>query len=204
VYNLYKHQETERAYKEILQPSLKPLIKMMVTGLPIDMDRVDIADKAITEELDKANKVIKSSSFVAEAEENLRYFAAEKYNATHVGNKEPWQFEVEFNPNSAVQLRVLLFDVMGFEPIELTEGGSPKTDRASIKEFLSECPEDDARIGTLKALVSISETAIIQNTFISAFKEMSLDDGHGNFTLHGNLRLGGTQSGRLSSSEPNL
>jgi DNA polymerase-1 len=33
---------------------------------------------------------------------------------------------------------------------------------------------------------------------------MSLDDGHGNFTLHGNLRLGSTQSGRLSSSEPNL
>jgi len=204
VYNLYKHQETSRGYTEIMRPSLKPLLHMMINGLPIDMDRVAEASETITGELEKAKAILKDSTYVRDSEENLRYLAMVKYNATHVGNKEAWEFDVEFNANSAVQLRVLLFDVMEFEPVEFTETGAAKTDRASIAEFISSCPEDDPRLDTLKALKAISETAIIQNTFISSFQELSLTDADGNYTLHGNLRLGGTQSARLSSSEPNL
>lgn len=204
VYEKFKHQEDSRGYKEILQPSIKPLLHMMCNGLPIDLEKVQEADVKISEELDKAKEVVANSRFTKETEENLNYYACEKYNATHKGQKEPWQFDSEFNPNSAVQLRTMLFDVMGFEPVEFTDTGAGKTDRASIKEFLSLCPEDDERIELLKALISISETAIVQNTFISAFKELSLADKDGNYSLHGNLRLGGTQSCRLSSSEPNL
>lgn len=204
VYDKYSHQMTSRIYIEILQPSLKPILKMMINGLPIDLDTVKEAGLEISTELNKATDAIKNSHYVHEAEENLRYFACEKYNATHVGNKEPYQFDIAFNPNSATQLRVLLFDVMGFEPIELTDGGSPKTDRASIKEFISQLSEDDPKLDTLNALKAISETAIIINTFITAFEEMSLKDKEGQYTLHGDLRIGGTQSGRLSSSNPNL
>lgn len=204
VYNKFKHQKDARAYSEILQPSIKPILHMMLHGLPIDLDKVDEADIAISEELMKARAIVSSSAYVKEAEENLNYLASEKYNSTHKSNKTPDQFDSEFNPNSAVQLRVLLFDVMEFEAVEFTEAGSPSTARASIKEFITQCPENDSRTELLKALVSISETAIIQNTFISAFKELSLADWADRYSLHGNLRLGGTQSGRLSSSEPNL
>lgn len=204
VYDLYKHQKESRGYKEILQPSLKPLLHMMLNGLPIDLTKVNEVDDKISVELGEALKGIRGSSYVNDAEENLKYFACEKYNATHVGDKEPYQFDVEFNPNSATQLRVLLFDVMGFEPIGMTDGGAAKTDRASIAEFLGQLSEDDPKYLTLKSLIGVSETSIIQNTFISAFKELSLLDSSGGYTLHGNLRLGATQSSRLSSSEPNL
>lgn len=204
VYDKYSHQMGSRGYKEILQPSIKPLLHMMLNGLPINLDKVNTAGEAISEELNIALAAIKSSPYVHETEENLRYFACEKYNATHVGNKEPYQFDIEFNPNSSTQLRVLLFDVMGFTPIAYTDGGSPKTDRASIQEFILSLSEDDPKLEVLGALKAVSETAIILNTFISAFKEMSLADKDGNYTLHGNLRLGATQSSRLSSSEPNL
>jgi DNA polymerase-1 len=201
VYEKFADEVDSRIYTEILQPSLKPLLHMMINGLPIDMEEVDKAYELIGIELDKANKALEDDEFVQETEFILQHLACEKYNNTHVGNKEPWQFTVKFNPNSSNQLRILLFDVMGFEPIEFTDTGVGKTDRASIKEFLSQLPDDDPKRNTLNALKAISETAIIQNTFIAAFKELSIVESNG-ATLHGNLRLGGTQSGRLSSSEP--
>lgn len=204
VYDKYSHQMASRIYTEILQPSLEYLLHEMLNGLPMDMQRVDEAISEITILIEEAEATLKSDAFVQEAEENLRYYACEKYNSSHVGNKEPYQFDVEFNPNSAVQLRVLLFDVMEFDPIGFTDGGSPKTDRASIQEFMSQLSEDDPKLATLNALKAISETAIIKSTFLAAFKEMSLADKDDNYTLHGDHRLGGTMSGRLSSSSPNM
>lgn len=204
LYEKYKHQVDSRIYKEILQPSLEPLLHMMLNGLPIDLDRVEEASTTIVGVLDEAIDTLSKDGYVEKTIAILNHLACMKYNATHKGQKEVHDFDQKFNPNSSAQLRTLLYDVMGFEPIEFTDTGLPKTDRASLKEFKSFLAEDDDKLVTLNALQAVSETAIIENTFLSAFRDMSLADSMGRYTLHGNLRLGGTQSGRLSSSEPNL
>ena len=61
-----------------------------------------------------------------------------------------------------------------------------------------------AQAKILKALIAISEAEIIQNTFIKAFLERSVLKHDGMYYLHGNFNLGGTLSGRLSSSKINL
>ena len=48
-----------------------------------------------------------------------------------------------------------------------------------------------------------SQAEKILNTFITAF-ERAIDKGDGVVYLHGSFNLGGTKSGRLSSSDPNL
>ncbi len=55
----------------------------------------------------------------------------------------------------------------------------------------------------IKALIGISEVSIILDTFITTIKEKSFEHD-GQFYLCGNLILGGTQGGRLSSRDPNL
>lgn len=60
---------------------------------------------------------------------------------------------------------------------------------------------EQARI--LKALIEIAEVDILLSTFISAFKTRSKQKMGIHF-LFGNFNLGGTVSGRLSSSKPNL
>jgi DNA polymerase-1 len=62
---------------------------------------------------------------------------------------------------------------------------------------------DEEKLETLQAIVDVSMASIVENTFLSAFTELSITQ-NGRSHLHGNLRLGGTQSGRLSSSEPNM
>ena len=54
----------------------------------------------------------------------------------------------------------------------------------------------------LKALIELSAVEKILSTFISAFKEKSILKDDGYYYLHGNWNLGGTVSGRLSSSNP--
>lgn len=56
----------------------------------------------------------------------------------------------------------------------------------------------------LKALIALAEVSIIYNTFVTAFKERTLKKNDNVVYLHGNFNLGGTVSGRLSSSNVNL
>lgn len=56
----------------------------------------------------------------------------------------------------------------------------------------------------LKALISLSEADIILNNFVYSFMNRTIDKGDGVKYLHGNFNLGGTVSGRLSSSKVNL
>ena len=56
----------------------------------------------------------------------------------------------------------------------------------------------------LKSLIALSEADIILNNFVYSFMNRTIDKGDGVVYLHGNFNLGGTVSGRLSSSKVNL
>jgi DNA polymerase-1 len=60
------------------------------------------------------------------------------------------------------------------------------------------------QIKVLDALIAIAEVDIILNTFIATFISRAILKDDGVYYLHGNFNLGGTVSGRLSSSKPNL
>lgn len=59
-------------------------------------------------------------------------------------------------------------------------------------------------ISLLESIVEITKAQKIVNTFIKAFKTKSILHGDGLYYLHGNFNITGTQSHRLSSSNPNL
>lgn len=63
---------------------------------------------------------------------------------------------------------------------------------------------DQEIINILDALINITDISKILNTFIKAFEKSSILKEDNNYYLHGNFNLGGTVSGRLSSSKPNL
>jgi len=199
--------DQQYVYDTIMQPSMKPLLKMMLTGLPIDLGRTEEARIELQAKLDDAVNTLNKSHYVKRAVSVLKYNAAEKYNATHKTKKiNANDVELEFNPNSSDQLRLLLFEILGFEEIEKTKAGKSSTKRNFIEEYLAEAKADGESdvVSCLEALVNVSQISIILNTFITAFEELSVEHPSGYKFLKGNLKLGGTQSGRLSSSEPNL
>lgn len=64
--------------------------------------------------------------------------------------------------------------------------------------------EAEEIIKILETLIGIAEVSIILNTFVSAFEHKSILKDDGTYYLHGSFNLGGTLSGRLSSSNPNM
>ena len=209
VLNTYRpgmiQDDQQYVYDTIMQPSMKPLLKMMLTGLPLDLERTKEARVDLEQKLNEAIKTLNESHYVKRAVSVLKYNAAVKYNATHkVKQIDANDVELEFNPNSADQVRLLLFDILGFEEIEKTKAGKSSTKRTFVEEYLKEAQahgEIDV-IECLEALVNVSQISIILNTFINAFEELHIEHPSGYKFLKGNLKLGGTQSGRLSSSEP--
>ena len=210
VYNKYSKmlitEDQMYTYRTIMQPSLNYLLNMMLSGLPVSKSRVVSAKEEIGKVFETALHTLRNNNYTRLAVSTLKELAADKYNSkTKVKKKIAADFEdLEFNPNSSAQLRVLLFDVMGYTPLEFTPKKMPKTNRDSIEEFQEEEPLAERR-EVLDALIQISETSIILTTFLSAFETLWFDVGDEDLgRLYGNQRLGGTATGRLSANSPNF
>jgi DNA polymerase-1 len=106
-----------------------------------------------------------------------------------------------FNPNSGLQLQVLLYEVLGLPVLEKTDTGQPSTGGDVLKMLQNHCKPGDKEL--LNSLVKYSEADKILSTFIPAFENGILKNDSARY-LHGSFNLGGTVSGRLSSSDPNL
>ena len=96
----------------------------------------------------------------------------------------------EFNPNSTVQLRELLFDFVGLKPTGKKTGtGQPSTDAEVLKQLAEEHEIP-------KHILSIRQKSKIKNTYLDKiYPQLDRDD-----RLRTGFNLHGTTSGRLSSS----
>jgi DNA polymerase-1 len=202
-------EEQEEVFKSTFQPSCVPLIVMMMTGLPLDMSKVQDARTQLYETEDKAKEVFYSSPYVKRAEAILHDNLADKYNKSHkTKQKTAEDFKDDrLNPGSSQQLQLLLFDVLKFDVLETTDTGAPSVGGAVIKNYItqSEANGDTDAVDVLNAVLDIAAATKVNGTFLSAFETLSHKHSPSGLSfLNGNLKLGGTQSGRLSSSEPNL
>ena len=211
LYNKYNPmvdaEDQRHVYNKVFQPSLNMLTNMMIAGIPLDIDRVKEVEEELLEIYNNAISKLRGNPLVQLATTQLRMDASEKYNATHkVKQKTIFEFgDLVFKPSSPNQVRLLLFDIMGYTAIEKTEAGADKADRATIEEFLESETQHD-NIEVLESLIEVSKTSIVIKTFLKAFKEywIERDEGSNIGLLHGNFNIGKVASGRLSSSSPNL
>lgn len=197
-YPIMLQDNQEHIYKTLMLPSLKTIIQMELVGMPIDISEV----KLLADELSSKGKVllgkIQSHSLVKKTVATLKEQEATKYNQKHKKQKVPNDFKIEFNPNSSRHLTELFYSEMGLPVIDLTDTKLPATGNKTIKKLLNHTNEKDL----LSTIIDYGDVQKILSTFIPAFLQAKSRNGH--HYLHGNFNLGGTLSGRLSSSNPNL
>jgi DNA polymerase I-like protein with 3'-5' exonuclease and polymerase domains len=142
---------------------------MEEVGIPISQDRMAAANLYLDEEIEKAKQVV-------------------------YGFDEVKQFEKDtgkiFNPNSVMQLRVVLFDYLGLNPTgKKTATGAVSTDAEVLEQLSEEHPLP-------AAILKVRQLGKIQNTYISKILPELDRDGR----IRTNFNLIFTTSGRLSSS----
>jgi DNA polymerase I-like protein with 3'-5' exonuclease and polymerase domains len=163
------NSKLHKVYTEILIPGTLFLMDMEEVGIPISQVRMEQANNYLDQEIQAAKEAVYS------------------FDAVQSFEKDTGKI---FNPNSVMQLRVVLFDYLGLTPTgKKTATGAISTD-AEVLEQLSEEHELPA------AILKVRQLGKIQNTYIN--KILPEIDRDGRIRTYFNLIF--TTSGRLSSS----
>lgn len=210
--NMVKDQQ-EDLYKGLMLSSQRLLLQVELTGMPMNKAKIYEIEgklqKISDEHLAKLRTFKIIEDFEAWATERAwnKDYEDRKAKAKHPENikmKDQATFpKFVFNPGSASQLQVLLFDMMGFPVLDYTDKRQPATGEKTLAKLLDH-PLGQANKAMIESLIGISQVSTILSTFIPAFKRSIEKAPDGIVWLHGSFNIGGTVSGRLSSSDPNL
>lgn len=206
VYNKYYQKMIDDQqldiYENLFKPTTKDIIQMQLVGMPIDRNKVEEVKVILDNDIKDSLSKIMSSKFVKDFEYSLRNHWVEIKNKTLKKKKVTIEdCDLHFNPNSGKQLQRLLYTDLKLPIINLTKSKLPSVDKDTLAELIFKTDNEDIK-NFLQSLVDYAAVNKIISSFIPAF-EKAVDVGNG-YRLFGNFNLGGTVSGRLSSSEPNL
>jgi len=194
----------EALYKGLMLDSLKLIIQMELSGMPMSPKAI-VETRAKLEDKQAAHlATIRGSALIKTMNLLVQTKAMEQANAKLKTKQHPLEkFSNEtFNPNSGSQLQVLLYELMGLPVLDYTDTKQPATGADTLGKLINHTKEP-AYKALLEALIAYGKVTKILSTFIPAFEE-GIDKADGMKYLHGSFNLGGTVSGRLSSSDPNM
>ena len=195
--------QQQQIYEELFKPAIWDIIQMQLTGMPLDMEKVEYArDVLETDRVDairriQAHNLVRSfthhlnEQWVIEKNETLK-----KKRVTLADAKE------EFNPNSTPQLQSLLYEMIGLPVMARTKTKQPSTKADEILKLKAYTTDQGVK-DLLDALLDYAKVDKLYGTFIPAMLG-AVQAADGRHYLFGNFNLAGTVSGRLSSSDPNI
>ena len=191
-------------YLTMFKPSVKILLQIELVGMPIDPVKVQEAKAKLESIVATHNDFLQASPIIKDFHYTqllARVEADNKKLKKKVRTIEELA-HIQFNPGSDIQLQGLIYDYLGYEVIDTTDSGAPATGSKTLAKLINHA-KSDAHVQIFQHLIGLSKANKVLTSFIPAFeKARQLPDG--SWRLYGNFNLGGTQSGRLSSSDPNL
>jgi len=195
--------QQEEVYETLLKPAMTDIIEMQIIGIPFSMKRVKRVHRFLTAFQEKALRTVLDSSaaaatglLLAERWAIKRNSELKKKRVTAADWKE------SFNVGSDKQLAVMLYEVMGLPVIETTKSGAPATDGDTLEALVNHTT-DPEQIAVMKAMLDWRDAQKLLTAFFPALlSSPQAEDGW--HYLCGSYNIGGTLSGRLSSSGPNM
>lgn len=192
-------------YTQILQPSIKPLLEMMLMGLPLDLTKTVEAQLKLEAVRDINMRILLASPIIKKVEFQLRAQAMRDANAKlkkKVRSIDSFS-DVKFNVASPDQKAYLLYEYMKLPIIDRTKTKLPATGQKVLRKLVGHTTNPEYII-LLEAMIELSQSTKILNDFIANFQTLYFRRSDDTTWLNGDQVLGGTQSGRLSARNPNL
>jgi len=166
---MQKNKKLGNVYYNILLPATEFLLDVESNGVPFDRERLEKSSVLMQEEIEEA--------------------VSKLYDYKEVRMFEAAQGK-DFNPNSTLQLRSLLFDYIGLKPTGKKTGtGADSTDAEVLGKLAEEHPVP-------QLILDIRQKVKIKSTYLDKIIP-ALDRDE---RLRTGFNLHGTTSGRLSSS----
>jgi DNA polymerase-1 len=189
-------------YESLLKPALIDVIQMQLTGLPLNMPRTKEVNNILLGIRANAFDTVADQPLVKEfVRTEIEHEVTERNAAYKKKVIDASEAKFELNLNSTQQLTRLLYTTLGLPVIEHTDKGNPAVG-ASVLSKLINHTEDKQSILILENIIEFFAVDKLIGTFIKAFLEAPHDQQTDCHYLMGNFNIGGTVSGRLSSSQP--
>lgn len=184
VFKRLGRKEADFIYRKLIDAS-NVYMRVELAGMRIDIDYLEDLEYELEKDLDKAGKHLDEVS--ARIWNPIAY--AEKTKAKVKANEK-------FNIKSPKQLKWMLEEVLGY-PV-------PSTDAATMDMLLEEVENgvitNPIARDFLEAIGIVRKCSKYMDTYVQGFREAMCHD----FRIRGTFNLHGTETGRLSSSNPNM
>lgn len=191
-------------YSTLMMPSQRVITQIELSGMPMNMETVKAKKLEMEAQAKQFEDTIRNLTVVKNFNQALQYVAWEEKQASlkkKIVHLEDFA-HIEFNPNSGPQLQKLLYETMQLPVLDLTDTKQPATGADTLEKLINHTNVSDYK-DLLKSLIGLNKVQKVLSAFVPAFEAaMSKPDGW--HYLHGSFNLGGTVSGRLSSSNPNM
>jgi len=199
------HQE--RIYFDIFKPSVITLLQSELSGMPIYPDKVAKAKQILTDERNKQISFIQNSKLIQEYQLDVKSKKCIEF--TEQAKKKVFALDdprverLVFNPGSDQQKGDLLYNYLSLPVLDLTDTNQPAVGVKTLEKLLHHT-KNSTYLSIINSFIALSKVEKILSAFIPAFEENTVMQPDGTYRLYGNFNLGGTLSGRQSSSDPNL
>lgn len=184
VFNRVGRSEADFIYKKLIEAS-NVYMRMELAGVRLDTDYLEDLEFDLEKELESATKRL--NDVISHIWDPMEYAAA---TGAKIKVNEP------FNIKSPKQLKWMLQTVLGY-PV-------PSTDAATIDQLTDEVEAgvitNPAARDFLGAISSVRKNSKYMDTYVQGMREGLCRD----FRIRGTFNLHGTETGRLSSSNPNM
>lgn len=206
-YKLYEYQREEfkkpdmkdvyKVFKEIEIPVIDVIVDMELTGITVDTEyakkmsdeyhkKSDEVKVRVDEELENLKPVISKWRLTPEAN------APQKSKSkSGIGKSKNQQLADPVDLGSPTQLAILLYDIL---KAPVVKKDKPRSTDSDVLEELSN------KFKICKLMLEKRGIDILINTFIDKIPQVIQKDGR----VHARFNQCGTQTGRFSSSDPNL
>jgi DNA polymerase-1 len=198
--------QQEHLYRTLMLPTNKVLLQTELIGMPLSNKQV-IRVKQTLQMIQTLNyDTLVNHPVITTLNLVLQDSAMQAANAKLKTKVHPLDHfaSTRFNPNSSAQLIRLLYEQMGLPILERTPTKQPCTGVDTLQMLLNHTTIQGYK-DILESLISYNKVTKILSTFIPPFEQAIEKEALADTRwLHGSFNLGGTVSGRLSSSDPNL
>ncbi|UEP18685.1 DNA polymerase [Pseudomonas phage vB_PaeP_YL2] len=203
-YPIMVQDQQDALYHGLFKDSLDLIIQMELVGMPMNPRKITEVNTELNNLRDGYHNTVMSHPAVAKVEVLIQTSEMEKANAKLKTIQHPLSkfSHIRFNPNSGPQVARLLHEVLDLPVLDVTATKQPSTSGGTLKKLLNHIKAEPYK-DLIQALMDLGAVEKVISAFMPAFKagRMKAD---GMMYLHGSFNLGGTISGRLSSSDPNL
>ncbi|WP_421991744.1 DNA polymerase [Roseococcus sp.] len=190
-------------YETIFKPATLDIVQMQLTGLPVNMAKVIEANAQLETDYAAALAKIHATPIIQAFTHQLNEDWVEKRNSElKVKRVSLADAKEVFNPDSDPQMRRLLYEVLAMPVIDLTDTKLPAAGAKTIEKLINHTTKPELK-ELLRTLLDYASIGTILSTFMPSFLN-AVQGPDGWHYLFGGFNLGGTISGRLSSSNPNL